>query len=197
MIWNIRVGGTNHRNVVDGFGDVGEKFADFDAALAVFFEFEGRGKGRAGFAFGAEVFHRQRLADIFFEGGFWVESIDVRRAAIGEYVDDLFGFGRELRLFWRERRYVTGLAPGTRANGFLHQGAEAERAQTHAATVQELPTRKRQMFWIQRMVRHSVQPKLSRDESRLQIVDEWAGLKFNERTTTSFQWKPMNFSRRN
>jgi len=27
-------------------------------------------------------------------------------------------------------------------------------------------------------------------------VDEWAGLKFIARTTTSFQWKPMNFSRR-
>src|SRR5436190_24149619 len=83
-------------------GGFGEEFADFEAALAVALEFKWRWEGGAGFAFGAEIFGGERLAGVFLEGGFWVEGVDVRWAAVQEKMDDAFGFGREMRLLRRE-----------------------------------------------------------------------------------------------
>jgi len=62
VIGHIRVHGADHRYIVDVFSHMGKKLTYFDAALAILLKFKRRGKRRAGFALGSEVFHRKRFA---------------------------------------------------------------------------------------------------------------------------------------
>ena len=73
-----------------------KELADFEAALAVFLEFERGGQGGAGSAFGAQVFHGQHFARVFLQRRFGIKGVDMRRPAIGKYVDDVLGFGRRI-----------------------------------------------------------------------------------------------------
>ena len=104
VIRHIRVHRTNHRDVVDVFRDVRKQFADFDAALAVFFEFERRLKGRAGAAFGRQIIHRQAVCRAAARGPVWDQSVHVRRPAVGENMDDALGFGRKMSCPGRQGR---------------------------------------------------------------------------------------------
>ena len=69
MVGELGFHRTDHRNVIDATAQVRKKVAHLNAALAVFLEFERRRKGRPGFAFGLDVFARQRLARYFASNG--------------------------------------------------------------------------------------------------------------------------------
>ena len=80
-----------------------KQFAHFDAALAVFFEFKGRLKGRAGAALGGQVVHWQRLAVQPRELGLRIEGVHVRRPPVGKNVNDTLGLRRKVRRSGSER----------------------------------------------------------------------------------------------
>ncbi len=61
VVWHVRMHGTNHRYVINVFRDSRKQLAHLDAALAVFFELEGRLESSASLALGFQVVHRQRL----------------------------------------------------------------------------------------------------------------------------------------
>lgn len=138
MIRHIRVHGTNHADVINVRGDVREEVADFDAALAVRLELEGRLKGRARLALGLEIVHRQRLAVELGEHGLGIKGVHVRRPAVGEDVDDAFGLGGKLRGTRGERGVVADLiGEQTRAE----QLRQAQHPKAHAAAAEKIPPR--------------------------------------------------------
>ena len=77
MIGHVGVHRANHRDVVDALRDVRKNLTHFNAALSILLELVWGWKRRAGFAFGAEVFHRERFARVFCERGLRIECIDV------------------------------------------------------------------------------------------------------------------------
>jgi hypothetical protein len=116
VVRHIGMHRSNDRDVVHTLSDAGKNLADLDAALAEFFEFVRRRKRRAGFAFGFQVLHRHMVCRRIFQRRFWVEGIHLRGPAIGENMDDVFGFGRKLGLLGRERRNVPPSANPVLAN---------------------------------------------------------------------------------
>ena len=124
----------NDRDVVDRPGDVAKEVADFDAALAVLAEFEGRGQGGAGRALGGQHAAGEQLAGVLFEGGLGVEGIHMRRAAVHEDVDDVLGLCREMR---HARREGVGARSGSLGSA-TDEVSEGERAEAHAAAMEQL-----------------------------------------------------------
>lgn len=131
MIGDIGVHGADDAEVVGAGGDVGEDVGDFEAALAVALELVGRPHEGAGLAFGAEVFARHGLAMEAVEFGFGVESVDLGGAAVGEDVDDVFGFAAELGGVGDERVGGSGVSGVEKAVG-------GDGAETHAAALEEV-----------------------------------------------------------
>ena len=83
VIRHVRVHRANHRRCHRCIlGHVRKHFADLDPALAILVKLERRGKRRARFAFGLEIFHRQRLARVFRQRRLGIERVHVRRSAI-------------------------------------------------------------------------------------------------------------------
>src|SRR5579859_3436400 len=106
VIGNIGVHRADHANIINALGHVGKNLADLDSALGEFFELELRREPGAGLALGLQILHGQRLAGVFFQRGFGIEGVNVRRAAVGENVDDAPGFAGELGRLGREGRYI-------------------------------------------------------------------------------------------
>ena len=134
MVRHLRIHRAHHGDVVGELRGAGEDLADFEAALAVGLELEGRGKRRAGLAFGAEVFVGQLLTGVFCERGLGVERVHMRRPAVEEEVDDALGPPGEVRSLRRER------AHRLRRARRRQQAREAHRAHAHAAAREEITT---------------------------------------------------------
>ncbi len=132
VVGDIGVHGADDGEVIGAFADVGEEFTDLEAGLAVALEGEGGTEGGAGFAFCFEV-EREFLAVPAGEFRFGVEGIDVGDAAIGEDMDDAFGFGWKVGGFGGEGG---GWAGGE--SGGIGEEAEAEGSETEAAALEEL-----------------------------------------------------------
>ena len=104
MVGHVCLHGTDHRDVVDALPDVGKNLTDFDPALTVALELEGRPENGTGSAFGDQVHARgEFLAVVFIERRFVVEGIDVGRTAVQEQVNHAFGLGGEVWLPRRQR----------------------------------------------------------------------------------------------
>ena len=90
----------------------------------------------------------KHLAGVFFERGFGVERIDVRRAAVHEQMNDSFGL--------RGERGALGQAGVGRAGGALvcadDQIPQCHRAKAHAAALQQLAAGEGQVFDLQGLV---------------------------------------------
>ena len=97
MIRNIGMGGADNADVVDGLRGVFEEFADFDAALAVFFELERRRKSCAGFAFGFWILEREHFARVFFDRGEGIKLFAVGAVEKFEALRDGFAERRHQR----------------------------------------------------------------------------------------------------
>ena len=145
VIRDVGLHGADDGEVVGAAGDVGENVADLEAALAVRREFEGRGKGRACLAFGAEVGGGQGLAGKTGEGGLGVKGVHMRRAAVEEKVDDAFGFRSEVRRARGEGIGVgceggggRGVCVGEERGGFAEETGEREGTHAHAAAEEEI-----------------------------------------------------------
>lgn len=100
--------GADDTDVVDALADVGKELADFDAALAVLFEFEGGLHERASFALVAEVATGHGLTVVLGEHWLGVEAVDVGEATVHEEEDDVLGSGFEVGILEH---------PGTRGGG--------------------------------------------------------------------------------
>ena len=140
MVRHIGVHRANDGNVVNTPADMGKNLADFDAALAVSFEFVRRGKRRAGFPFGFQILHRQLFAGVFFQRRFGIEGVHVRRPAVGENMNHMFGFGRKLRLPGHERRNIATrrLRRGGERLHAAEKRGQTQRAHAHTAAAQKL-----------------------------------------------------------
>ena len=104
MVGHVGLHGTDHRDVVDALPDVGKNLTDFDPALTVALELEGRPHHGTGSAFGDQVHAPgEFLAVVFVEGRFVVEGIDVGRTAAQEQVNHAFGLGGKVWLPRRQR----------------------------------------------------------------------------------------------
>ncbi len=103
VIGNVGVHRTNHGDFVDHLSDAGKQLADFDPALAAFVELEGRGHRRSRLPLRGQIGGRQRLAGVLRQRGFWIERVDVRRAAVHEQVDDVLRLGGKRRRLGHER----------------------------------------------------------------------------------------------
>lgn len=77
---------------------------------------------------------------------FRVKGVDMRRSAIGEDVDDPFGFGRKLRLARRERIQVF------RSQRLLHEAAKSQRPHAQRAFGQKIATGQKVRARINRMM---------------------------------------------
>jgi len=102
VVGRVGVHRADDADVVNAAGDVRKQLADFDAALAVFLGFERRRKRRSRLAFSGAMNARQRLAGVLIQEWLGVERIDLRHAAVPKQKDQPIGFGRELRLLWRQ-----------------------------------------------------------------------------------------------
>lgn len=125
--------GADHEEVIGALGDLGEEIADFETALTVFLEGERRAEGSSCFAFGFEVFDRERLTVQAGEFGFGVEGVHVGRTAICEEVNEALGFSRKLR--WAR---VQGGSVGERGVSGAGESGEAEHAEPHSAGLKEM-----------------------------------------------------------
>jgi len=76
--------GTDHADVVDALSHMREKFAYFDAALAVLLEAKGRLQQPAGLSFMLRRFSRQGCPSNLSQHGLRIEAIDLRKPAIHE-----------------------------------------------------------------------------------------------------------------
>src|SRR5229473_136572 len=101
MIRDVAAHRTDYAHIVDGFAQLGKNIADFDAALSIFLETERRFHEIANLhrvsGSGDRVGARHWLAVVLIEHRLWIESIDLRWAAIEEQKDDSFHFGRKVR----------------------------------------------------------------------------------------------------
>src|SRR6185436_10830696 len=85
-----------------------QRLGNFRAALAVFGKLELGGKeGGVGFNESVLLAHHDffwdRLAVVFLKRRFVVEEVKLTRRATHEEINHAFGFGLEMRLFWRQR----------------------------------------------------------------------------------------------
>ena len=125
MVGHVCLHGTDHRDVVDALPDVGKNLTDFDPALTVALELEGRPHNGTGSAFGDQVHAPgEFLAVVFVECRLVVEGIDVGRTAAQEQVNHAFGLGGKVWLPRRQRevevagraRWSPNASPITPAN---------------------------------------------------------------------------------
>ena len=117
VIRDVGVHRSDHADVVRAFSHVGEEFAHFEPRLSVTLEAEGRLHQRAGSPFRLDLSRRQRLAVVLLEGGFGIEGVDLRDAAVHEQEDHVLRARLEMRL--RHRTARGGHQP---ARGFQHRG---------------------------------------------------------------------------
>ena len=90
------------QKVVNVFGDIGQEFAELDAALAVPVELEFRAEQSGlgideGGAIAFEQFGGRQFAVTFNQFLFVIEKVEVAGGAGLEYVDDAFRFRGEVR----------------------------------------------------------------------------------------------------
>jgi hypothetical protein len=114
-------------------GEGREQLAHLHPALAVGLELERGSERGARWPFGFEM-NRQPLAVVFRQLGFRIEGVHLRRAAVGEDLDDVFRARRKMRRLRRERIPVIHSAGG----GFAEQRGESEHAKTGAAGAEHL-----------------------------------------------------------
>ena len=145
MIGDIGVHGADDAEVVGAGGDVREDVGDFETALAVALEFVGRPHERAGFAFGAEVFAWHGLAVEAVEFRFGVEGVNLGGAAVGEDVDDVFGFAAELGGVGDERVGRGGFCGG-------EEGLGGDGTEAHAAALEEVASGGEEVAVVGRVV---------------------------------------------
>lgn len=145
MIGDVCVHGADDAEVVGAGGDVREDVGDFETALAVALEFVGRPHEGAGLAFGAEVFAWHGLAVEAVEFRFGVEGVDLGGAAVGEDVDDVFGFAAELGGVGDERVGGGGVSGVEEAVGGYC-------AETHAAALEEVASGGEEVAVVGRVV---------------------------------------------
>ena len=104
MVGDVGLHGADHRDVVNALADVGKNLADFDPALAVALELEGRPHHRAGAALGDQMHAVGKfLAVVFVESRFRIKRIDVGWAAVEEEVNHPLGLAGEMRLLRQQR----------------------------------------------------------------------------------------------
>ena len=132
VVGHLRIHRAHHRDVIGELRGLREDLADFEAALAVGLELEGRGKRRAGLALGEEIFVGQLFPGIFRKRGLGVERVHMRRPTVEEEVDDALGATGEVRRLWRKR--TNRLRRARRRQ----QTREAHRAHAHAAAREEV-----------------------------------------------------------
>src|SRR5687767_9752092 len=132
MIRNIGVHGADDAAIVDHTGEIGKRFADFDAALAMALEFE-RGRHEAGAAALLVKLAAGLLAFVFFEGGFGIERIDVGGAAVEEKENGALGARPNHGV---ARRFLRG------EHLRSERAREAKHAEAGAHAVEHLATRK-------------------------------------------------------
>src|SRR5215204_4265407 len=103
MIDTIADHRTQETKVIGAGGDVGEKLADRDAALAVLLELPWRLHQTADVVLpeGESSFKRHRFAVIFVQARFGIECIDTRRTAVHEKEDDALDSRRQMRRLGR------------------------------------------------------------------------------------------------
>ena len=119
MIWNVAVHRPDDAEVVRVLGHFGKELADLQATLAVFGEFEGRGKGGTAKSaiFGKPLHRRDGFAVEFLKQRLGIEGVDLRGPSIHEKMNDSLGLCREVRLpgsEWREVATASGRREGAR-----------------------------------------------------------------------------------
>jgi hypothetical protein len=134
VVRHVGVHRADDAEVVGVFGGMAEKFADFEAGLAVAVKGEGRSQSGAGGAFGFESFEWDRFAVLQLEGWFGVEGVHLGWATVHEEVNDPFGPGSEMGT--REGGGIRG--GGSGASRIAEKSAEGEAAEAHAAAAEEI-----------------------------------------------------------
>lgn len=129
MIRDIGVHGSDHAKVVCAGTDVFENLAYFQTTFAIAIEFIRGSECRPCLAFGGQA-AGNFLAVPFVERWLGVKCIDMRRAAVGENVNDVFGLAGLLG--WFHGQGIGG------SGGFLKHGAQREGSQAHAAAIEEV-----------------------------------------------------------
>ena len=132
MVGHFSVHRAYDGNLVDHAGRMRKDFAHLDTALTITLELvRGRESGTR-LALGTQILGGEILPGIFFEQWFGVESVDVRRPAIHEQVNDMLGTGRKMG---RAGCHRVGHAAG-RARGCFRakQTGEPKSGQAHAGT---------------------------------------------------------------
>ena len=144
-------------DVIDAFADVRKELADFNAALAIFLELVRRLESRAGFAFGAQIFHGQKFARIFSQSRLGIERINVGRAAIGKNVNDPLGFAIKVGPLRHERGAGSniGLGAGGARSQAPEKSGQSEGAHAHATALKELSAVPGQMVERRLVVFHN------------------------------------------
>src|SRR5216684_6841088 len=104
------VHGADHADVVDALSHMREKFAYFDAALAVLLESKRRLHQPAGLSLMLRRFSRKGLPIKFVQHGLRIEAIHLRKPAIHEKKNDVLRLGLEMGILDH---------PGSRAFGRL------------------------------------------------------------------------------
>ena len=134
MGWDIGMHGADDNEVIGAGGDIWKEIADFEAALSVFREAKGGAKRGAGSSFRFEVFHGKGFSMEAGEFWLWIESVHVSRSAIGEEVDEVFGFPRKVG--------GAGGKGGSFSQSDVSLGicdaCEAQHSKPHAAALQEV-----------------------------------------------------------
>ncbi len=147
MIRHVGMHRTDDAQVVGQFTDVLEDLGNFQPALAVLLECEGRLERRACLAFGGPI-GRDRLAVVLGEHRLGVERIDMRRPAVHEQMHDPFCLAGKLRRLRQHRRYraarracdIGGI--GLRGQARVgHQIPQRQRAEPHPASAQSFAAR--------------------------------------------------------
>ena len=172
---NVRVTGADDRHVIHVRGEFGKNLAHFDARL------ERRGVAHA-------VGAGDGLAVVFGERRHGVPGVDVRRRALGEDVDDVFGLGGKMGLPGRKRIRIGGQA-GFRPGGFgqpeavAQQRRQAQGAEAHAEPVEELPPGEEEVLRPGGMVAEELGVELMwRSHTTDKALDGAAGAKVSSRS---------------
>src|SRR5260370_35343583 len=96
MIRDISVDRADYTDVVDALPNVGKKFTHLNAAFTVLLKRKRGLHQSSGLPFVLRRLTRQRLAMIFFQHGFGIEAIDLRKPAIHKEKNDVLCFWLEL-----------------------------------------------------------------------------------------------------
>ena len=102
MVRHIGVHRSDHAHIVDHLTDVRKQLTDFDAALAIFFEFEGRTICSSGFTFRSQVIW-DGLTVKLVEGWLGVKCINLGRTTVHEQVNNRFGLRLKMRILRKHR----------------------------------------------------------------------------------------------